>query len=209
MQTPTPGPLPNISPEMLDRAPVLAESNQGTVRRIEDGGRTFAVKSARGRRTLGAFNRLALAREHAAYARLEGVPGIPRCHGLIGGRLLVLDYIAAAPFRDTPVAESYFDQLLATIRAMHERGVAHGDLKRKANLLVDEKGAPVLLDFGAAVLRKSGFRPLNRRLFEFIRQTDLNAWVKLKYGGYRDVGAIDRPLLRRSAIERWLARFRD
>lgn len=209
MQTPTPEPLPEFSPELLDRAPVLAESNQGTVRRIDAGERAFAVKVAKGRGAVGAFNRLALTREHAAYRRLQGVDGIARCHGLIDGRLLVLDFIAARPFREIPPEEINFERFLATIRQMHERGVAHGDLKRKANLLVDETGAPVVLDFGAAVVLKPGFRPFNRRLFEFIRRTDLNAWVKLKYGGYRDVAEIDRPLLRRSAIERWLARLRD
>jgi RIO-like serine/threonine protein kinase len=188
---------------------VVARSNQGMVRRLHHAGRTLAVKSAVGDGLVGAVNRLALRREFRAYRRLQGVRGVPHCHGLVDGRWLVLDFVEAAPFRDAAAAPEFFAALLGTLRAMHERGVAHGDLKRKANLMVDCSGGPILIDFGAAVIRREGRHPLNRRLFEFMRQTDLNAWVKLKYGGYENVADDDdRALLKRSWIERGLGRIR-
>ena len=176
--------------------------------RLHADDRELAVKTAAGRGPLLAVNRHALRREYQAYLRLEGLAGIPVCHGLVEDRFLVLDLIDARPFRDSRIGPEFFDQLLQTIRAMHARGVAHGDLKRKSNLMVDTGGKPVLLDFGAATLLRNGRHPINRRLFEFMRQTDLNAWVKLKYGGYKGVSDADRALLRRSWLERVLSRRR-
>ena len=127
-----------------------------------------------------------LRHEHRVYQRLAGLAGIPRCHGLFGGHRLALDFIEGRTFRDAepgPGGE-YFDALLILIRAMHALGVAHGDLKRKSNLLIDAQGRPVVLDFGTATLKKPGWRPINHRLFDLICQTDINAWIKLKYGGY-------------------------
>jgi len=196
------------APENLARAEVLARSNQGIVYRLAVDDREVAVKEAAGAGPLLAVNRHALKREFLAYQRLAGVPGVPRCLGMARGRLLVLEYIPGTPFRGTTVGTAFFDRLLTLVQTLHARGVAHGDLKRKANLMVDSQGRPVLLDFGAATLLRQGRHPINRRLFEFMRQTDLNAWVKLKYGGYSGVSEDDRKLLRRSWLERLLSRYR-
>ncbi len=197
-----------VNQPALTDAVVVARSNQGLVYRLSTGDRELAVKAAAGRGPLRAVNRHALKHEFRAYRRLEGLPGIPGCHGLVEDRFLVLDFIDARPFRDARTGPEFFDRLQQIIRAMHERGVAHGDLKRKANLMVDPQGRPVLLDFGAATVLRPGRHPFNRRLFEFMRQTDLNAWVKLKYGGYSGVSDADRALLRRSWLERVLSRTR-
>ena len=194
-----------VNQQTLADTPVLARSNQGLVYRLSAGDRQFAVKAAAGRGPLLAINRHALRREHRAYHRLAGVAGIPRCHGLIEGRWLVLDFVEGEAFRNARPGPDFFDRLLKTIRAMHEHGVAHGDLKRKSNLMVDASGHPVLLDFGAATLLRPGRHPVNHRLFEFMCRTDLNAWVKLKYGGYSDVSEADKALLRRSWLERALS----
>ncbi|MBS3743119.1 MAG: hypothetical protein KGY48_02080 [Wenzhouxiangellaceae bacterium] len=197
-----------VTPEALAEAVVLARSNQGVVYRLDAGGRQLAVKAAAGRGPLRAVNRHALRREYQAYQRLAGLAGMPKCHGLIENRWLVLDFVPGEPFRRARPVPEFFDDLLETIRAMHARGVAHGDLKRKSNLVVDVSGRPVLLDFGAATLHRPGRHPVNHRLFEFMRRTDLNAWVKLKYGGYSGVSEADRALLQRSWLERMLSRVR-
>ncbi|MEM1082461.1 MAG: hypothetical protein AAGH65_12885, partial [Pseudomonadota bacterium] len=77
-----------------------------------------------------------------------------------------------------------------------------------ANLMMRTDGQPVVLDMGAAVTRKSGFHPFNQRLFDFMRQTDINAWVKLKNRGYDHLSKGDRERLKRSLLERGLSRFR-
>jgi predicted Ser/Thr protein kinase len=189
---------------------LLGQSNQGEVRRFVINGQDLAIKAPKGRGLAWSFRQATLVHEYRAYQRLAGLPGFATCHGLFDRQRLVLDFVHGQPFRDASLSdhEHFFDQLLMTILAMHERGVAHGDLKRKDNLLVAENGRPVILDLGAATLRKSGWHPLNRRLFEFICQTDLNAWVKLKYGGYQGVSDEDLARLRRSGLERLLARMR-
>lgn len=191
-----------------DRDALLAASNQGEIHCIEHEGQRLAIKTAAGSGLRRRINAWTLRREARAYARLQGMAGIPGWHGLIDRRWLVLDFIELRPFRDTGVGPMYFDQLLALIREMHARGVAHGDLKRKANLAIQPDGSPLLLDFGASIVRRPGLHPLNQHVFELLRQTDLNAWVKLKYGGYAGVSEADRGLLRRSWIERGLTRLR-
>ena len=192
----------------LDDARALARGNQGEILRLNIDGHDLVVKQALGRSLLGRANRWTLAREARAYLRLNGVPGIARFHGFIDRRWLVLDHVESRPFRDAQVPPDFFDRLLALLHEMHRRGVAHGDLKRKANLMIDPAGRPVLFDFGAAVIRRDGLHPVNHKLFDFLRQTDLNAWIKLKYGGYENLQPQDRILLKRSALERGLSWWR-
>lgn len=188
----------------------LAESNQGEVRRFRIDGRDLAIKQPKGRGLAWTLRAAGLRHEYRAYRRLDGLAGFPRCHGLYPGDRLVLDFIPGTPLREAGLDrdDPFFERLLSLIRTMHARGVAHGDLKRKANLLVDAQGRPIILDFGTATLRKDGSRPINHRLFELMRQTDLNAWIKLKYGGYTELSERDAALFRRTRIERWLGRWR-
>ncbi|MCC5866031.1 MAG: hypothetical protein JJU31_12990 [Wenzhouxiangella sp.] len=188
----------------------LAASNQGEVRRHRIGELDLAIKRPSGRGLAWRLRRATLQREHEAYLRLQGLDGFAPCHGLFDRELLVLGHVSGQPFRDAAILdrERFFALLLTSIQAMHKRGVAHGDLKRKDNLLVTADGKPVILDLGAATLRKSGWHPLNQRLFAFMCQTDLNAWVKLKYGGYGNVPAQDAELLDRSWLERLLGHLR-
>ena len=188
----------------------LGRSNQGEVRRFSADGLDLAIKTPSGSGPLKWLRRQSLLREYRTYRRLEGLDGFARCHGLFEGRFLVLDYIYGEDFRRDRLnnAEDFFSELLRSIQAMHARGVAHGDLKRKSNLRIDRFGKPVILDLGTAVLRREQPGWLNRRIFEFARQTDLNAWVKLKYGGYTNVSAEDRHYLKRSSLERSLSWLR-
>lgn len=184
--------------------PVVAESNQGTIVRVKTGRLDLAVKTPRGRGIAWLARRFSLRREYQAYRRLEGVPGFPRCLGLFKGRHLAIDYIDGALLRHAVPAEPerFFDALRQAITTMHERGVAHGDLKSRQNVLVDREGRPVIIDLGTAVVRRPGWHPLNHWLFGYLRQIDLNGWVKLKYGSYDRVDELDRHLVRRSRIER-------
>ena len=189
----------------------LGRSNQGEVRRFSADGLDLAIKTPSGSGPLKWLRRQSLLREYRTYRRLEGLDGFARCHGLFEGRFLVLDYIDGEDFRRDRLnnPESFFADLLQQIQCMHARGVAHGDLKRKSNLRIDADGRPVILDLGTAILRREPAGRFNRRVFEFARQTDLNAWVKLKYGGYANVSPQDRRYLKRSRLERGLSWIRD
>jgi len=147
----------------------------------------FVVKTARGMwpwRTLG---EVAIRREHAIYARIAGVPGIPQCIGLIDQKRLVLEYLEGGTLRkrerDIEDWGRFFEQLLGTIRGIHARGVAHGDLKRKDNLIVGPDERPYIVDFGVASVERSSRAPWSNAMYRWMRQYDYNAWVKLKTRG--------------------------
>lgn len=135
---------------------------------------------------LGWLWRSLLKREHAVYERLDGIAGIPRSFGLVGGKYLALDFVAGPSLREHEARladrEVFFAKLLSTVKAMHAAGVAHGDLKRKNNIIVGPGERPYLIDFGIAVRRSARNGLFNRLVFERVQQMDLNAWVKLKYG---------------------------
>lgn len=189
---------------------VLARSNQGTILLYAEGPHPLVVKTAMGRGVVLKARRRTLLREYAAYQRLAGVIGVPACYGLIDRRYLLLEYVPGTPYREAQFRdrERWFELLLETLHAIHERGVAHGDLKSKGNLLVAEGERPCVLDFGTAFVHKDGFHPVNNWCFRTARQLDLNAWVKHKYHGfYRDASEEDRELLDYTWIEMLVRRL--
>jgi predicted Ser/Thr protein kinase len=163
---------------------VLGRGYQATVELFSTPAGNAVVKTAHGTGLLGPLFRHLLRREHAVYEQLAGVPGVPQTYGLIDGEHLALEYIAGTSLRahenDLGDRSGFFAALLETLRAMHAAGVAHGDLKRKANIIVGPGERPWLVDFGIAVRR--GTSRLSRAWFEHAVQGDYNAWIKLKYG---------------------------
>ncbi len=156
--------------------------------------------------------RALLKREQAVYGRLGGIPGIPRSFGLVGDGL-ALEYVAGPSLREYEARigdrDAFFAKLLATLKAMHAAGVAHGDLKRKDNIIVGPDERPYLVDFGIAIRRSATSALWNRCAFEPLVQMDYNAWIKLKYGRRIDLDADasvlapeDSPVYRPLWIER-------
>src|SRR5690606_12497916 len=135
----------------------LSEGYQGAVYLHEEGGRRVVVKRPMGGPLAIRLRRAMLRRECRVYGRLGGVAGVPRCHGLRADGSLVLDYVEGEAFHEASASlrdrDAFFTELLGIIQALHEAGVAHADLKRRGNILIDKAGRPWLLDFGAAVLR--------------------------------------------------------
>lgn len=184
--------------------PAHARGYQGAVYLYEDGGKKLIVKVAPRGMLGGRIGRWMLRREYGVYRRLDGFTGSPRCYGLLRRRYLVLDYIEGVRYRNHEIHDRrlFFDTLLAHIKELHRRGVAHADLKRNDNLLIVDHRVPYLIDFGAAVVRKAGFAPINRYLFALARRFDFNAWAKLKYQGrMEELTAEDRAYYRRTGIE--------
>jgi predicted Ser/Thr protein kinase len=164
----------------------LGSGYQAAVHLYETSAGPVVVKQPHRGGPLGGLWRALLRREQAVYARLGGIAGVPRSFGLVGGDYLVLEYIAGPSLREHAAQiadrEAFFAKLRATLDAMHAAGVAHGDLKRKNNIVIGAGETPYLIDFGIAV-RRSATSPLwNRLVFARLVQMDRNAWVKLKYG---------------------------
>lgn len=157
--------------------------HQGDLHLAEVDGHRVFVKAATGNPLAASIRSWMLRREYEAYRRLEDTPGIPRCYGFYDGCYLVIGAIDGRTLRDDVIQdrEKFFAQLFRIIDTMHARGVAHGDLMRKDNILVDSSEHPVLVDFGASIIYRRGFHPLNHVAYRFFAQHDLNAWVKHKY----------------------------
>ena len=160
----------------------------------------FRPRPAWLRQTLG---RMLIWRELRAYRALAGHPSVPRLFGRIDAFAFAMEYrpgvrlarsIAGRVPGDLPAA------LEKAVHAMHDRGVAHLDLRHRSNVLVDGEGAPVLLDFASAVC----FRPgglAARWLLPFFKRMDLRALAKWRdrLGTPPDVKAADgSPASRRS-----------
>ncbi len=190
---------------------ILATSNQGTVLLFEGDGMKLVIKMALGRGAVLKARQTTLEREYAANKRLQGVVGVPACYGLLAQRYLLMEFIDGVPYREASWhdRDAWFAELLVIIRAFHARGVSHGDLKSKSNMIAGSDNKPYVIDFGTTFMHKDGFHPINNYLFEYGKRLDINAWVKHKYyGRYRDASAEDRELLDYSALEYVVRRLR-
>lgn len=142
-----------------------------------------------------------LKRESRIYLKLEGIEGIPKCLGYTDEGLLLqaVDGKPLSEFRKGEISVEFLDELDKIVSAVHERGVVHSDLKKRANVLVleREKGReaaperppdcsvgrgerergliqrPVILDFGAAFVT-------GEWLYDTFRRVDLAAVAKLR-----------------------------
>lgn len=118
-------------------------------------GRQWVLKTYRDspwwfRHTIG---RWLTAREARSLARLAGLPGIPGACSRLSGHGLLMSYVPGRSLRELgrqpapALGKGFFLALEELVRRMHERGVAHLDLRHAGNVLVGEDGSPVLLDF--------------------------------------------------------------
>lgn len=171
----------------------LGRGYQASVHLYRTSAGDVVVKKPHGSGPLRGLWRTLLKRERAVYARLDGIPGIPRSFGLVRDEQLALEFVAGPSLREHEARiadrDAFFAKLLATVQAMHAAGIAHGDLKRKDNIIVGAGERPYLIDFGIAVRRSPTNAVFNRLVFDPLVQMDLNAWVKLKYGRRIDTQA--------------------
>ena len=181
-------------------------SYQGAILLYEREGQRLAVKAPRGRGPALWLSRWMIRREFRIYRRLDGMRGVPRCYGLLDQCYLLLEHIDGATFRERQQQlreqPEFFASLWDTVDELHRRGVAHTDLKKKDNLMLRDDNQPCLVDFGAAVSRRSGFAPLNHMIYRIARQFDYNACVKLRHKGYDDLDSHESARFRRMPIER-------
>ena len=183
---------------------ILATSNQGTILLYQRDKASLIIKTAMGRGPLLWFRRKTLRREYRTYQQLEGVAGIPICYGFLDRRYLLLQQVQGQTYRDAEIVDrqQFFAELLAILRAIHARNVAHGDLKSKGNLLVTDQQQPCVIDFGTAFRLKSRWHFINNWFFRTAKRLDLNAWVKHKYQGhYSQASPQDASLLHYGWLE--------
>ena len=178
-----------------DPGTTASSGYQASIRIYQGPTGNFAIKEPSGRGLLRTLSQATIRREAEVYRRLQGIPGIPECLGCLDDCYLVLEHIPGDTLHalqdELANREEFFKKLLETLRMMHDAGVAHGDLKRKRNILVGPNEQPYVIDFGIAVVA-------NKRrglLFDLVRQVDRNAWIKHKYRGRtKEIAAEDAAL---------------
>ncbi len=128
---------------------------------VEQGGRSWVVKdfAPRGPWVRATLGRWITAREVRAWRALDGHPAVPRFGGRIDALAFAVEY---RPGRRMSrklagrVPADFLERLEEALEEMHRRGVVHLDLRHRSNVLVDEGGRPVLIDFGSAVTFRPG-----------------------------------------------------
>ena len=159
-------------------------------------------------RTPGWFGRLIapvlIWREASALRRLAGITGIPQLYRQLDARGVLIEYLPATPWPQASPPDVAYERLEALIARMHERGVAHCDLRAPSNMLVDDQGTPYIVDFVARVRRGLAWNLPWNWLFRQFVGADLSALAKLRNRfAPRLVTPEDRALLNeRGRVER-------
>jgi len=182
----------------------LSSGYQGKTLLYQENNHKLVIKVPLGNFLTRPLNRALLRHEYRIYQKLAGMTAVPHCYGMANNECLVLEFIEGQTIRQQrPATDSdFYNKLLAAIREMHTRGVAHFDLKRKENLLVTADERPVIIDFGVAVYRKGGLHLLNRYLFNLALKFDYNAYARHKYNRRMEhISEQDRAYYNKTAIE--------
>lgn len=155
------------------------------------------------------WGRLVVSREVAVYRRLEGLEGIPRLVARVDPYALLIEYVQAEPLpskrEKQRIGLDFFDRLARVFAAVHERGVAHGDVRRK-NILISADRQPYLIDFQSSVLNGPGW--FRGRLFKTLARVDDLTVLKIKNRYYpRKTTEAEKQRLEEAPLYLRLGRF--
>ncbi|MGI9291218.1 MAG: protein kinase domain-containing protein [Gammaproteobacteria bacterium] len=172
-----------LADDQRREAALISSGYQGSAYLFQNDGVRLVVKQAGSGLLAGWFHQLMLQREARVYKQLADVHGVPHSPGFLDKKWLLLEFVEGSSLKaerhNLQNREQFFLDLRKIIDDCHQAGVAHGDLKRKDNILLDKQQHPFLIDFGTAVLRDGGL--LDRLLYPLFVRFDRNAWIKAKY----------------------------
>ncbi|GGF63608.1 serine/threonine protein kinase [Alteromonas lipolytica] len=134
------------------------------------------------RKTIG---RLSVNQEYKTISQLKHIDGItPDCYRL-SDCSIAYQHIAGQTLshfakNGDKLEPAFFYQLENTIKAMHDNGRVHLDLRNMGNILVDENGNPALIDFQSSIQ----WRRFPQWLQKFMRYADITGAYKAwdRYG---------------------------
>lgn len=130
------------------------------------------------------FGRRQLRRERRALRRLQGLAGVPIELGESPPWGLLMEPVpgeAITRWRRRKQEEilPMIERLVALVDRIHERGVAHLDLRKRDNILVSSDGVPTIIDFNASFCFERGSLAA-RVVFPVLRRVDRAAVLKWK-----------------------------
>lgn len=128
------------------------------------------------------LGRFLIGRELAAYRRLTGVEGIPPLAGRVDSHALALGFVEGKDLSRIPrgdVSLEFFAELQSLVAAIHEAGVAHGDLHHR-DILRGPEGRPFVVDFSTSIILTPGAGFLRRRFFAAACLADRRSILKQK-----------------------------
>lgn len=93
-------------------------------------------------------------REYQALLKLAGIPGIPKDPFLLDKYAVCYRFIPGETLRDVPaesLRDDFFYHFELLVKTMHDRNLAHLDVRNRRNIIVDEDGEPALIDFQSSM----------------------------------------------------------
>jgi len=158
---------------------------QSTVYLVQVGGQRVAVKdfSRTPRLFRWCIAPFLVQREMRALRHLANVPGVPQLYGRVDLHALAMQYIEGKPiayFRQGELPLETFPRVQQVIDAIHARGVAHCDLKRRTNLILTPQGEVFIIDFAASIIGGRPFHPLLNWLQKQMAVIDDKALPRIK-----------------------------
>lgn len=159
------------------------------------------------RKTIG---QLSVGQEFKAISGLRHISGItPQCYRLsacaVAYQHIEGETLRAYAKKGNKLEPSFFYKLEATIKAMHNTGRVHLDLRNMGNILIDSNGDPALIDFQSSI----GWRRFPVWLQKFMRYADITGVYKAweRYGSTPLPGHKQRFLKRYNKTRRlWVFR---
>jgi RIO-like serine/threonine protein kinase len=194
-----------------------SSSTRPVLRIIEENGKRAVVKdfSPNGFLFRNTAGRFLVWREEKAYRKLAGISGIPVFYRSIDGIAIIMEEISGQNLKSmhqtTGIPSRFYSDLQSLLKNIHETGLAHCDLKRAPNIIMDENCRPYVVDWSASIAR-SEFRvfPLSLIFKRFVRD-DINAVIKLKLKYNPEMVSREEKdqYMKRSLIERTIRGIRD
>ena len=124
-----------------------------------------------------------LAREEKAYRRLEGVSGVPRFTRRLDRDAIIMEYVGGIRLpkfhRRHGGVPRVTQRLKELLDQVHARGIIHGDLRSRDNILVTPGGDIYLIDFSSASLFERDSWA-GRVLFPRLKRAEERALLKWK-----------------------------
>lgn len=128
-----------------------------------------------------------LCRREVKYLNAVGhIDGIPKILASIGKTTLVREFVPGRNLREygkyAGLRDDFFPRLKAMLARVHQAGISHNDLSKPENILVDDSGNPVLIDFQIALGapdRGWSLRRLLRPLIRYMQGVDRYHLLKI------------------------------